>query len=169
MKVIYLASGKAKLNYEDVVYNDIKENRDLICDMLSVPLEDYDVVIASPPCNFYSRARGNFPPSKYAERTRHLLPDILKKCLSLDKPFIIENVRNKPLFKKLGYFNLPCFVYFLGRHTYWTNIMINFSNIPQDFDFSYGGVKLKSYIQGGKNVNDVFDYFLDVVKSTFKY
>lgn len=28
-KVIYLASGRAKLNYPNVVYNDYKENRDL--------------------------------------------------------------------------------------------------------------------------------------------
>lgn len=165
-KVIYLASGKAKLKYKNVIYNDLYEPADLNCDMLEVDLKSYDVILASPPCNFYSKARGNLPPSKYAESTKHLLPDILKKCISLDKPFIIENVRNKPLFKKLGYFNFPCFVYFLGRHTYWTNIMINFSNIPQSYDFSYGGVKLRQYVQGGENVNSVFEYFLEVVCNT---
>ena len=162
-KVIYLASGRAKLKHYNVIYNDLFEDADLRCDMLSVDLMDYDIILASPPCNYYSKARGNLPPSKYAEDTKHLLPDILKKCISLDKPFIIENVRNKPLFKKLGYFDFPCFVYFHGRHTYWTNIMIDFSHIPQSFDFSYGGKKLKDYIQGGDNVNNVFDYFINYV------
>lgn len=76
---------------------------------------------------------------------------------------MIENVRNKPLFLKLGYFNFPCFVYFHGRHTYWTNIMIDFSHIPQTFDFKAHGRRLKSYVQGGDNVNNVFDYFLDYI------
>ncbi len=163
-KVIYLACGKAKLKNQNVTYNDLyEEAAELKCDMLQVDLANYDIILASPPCNYYSKARGNLPPSKYAENTKHLLPDIIKKCISLDKPFIIENVRNKPLFQKLGYFNYPCFVYFLGRHTYWTNIMVDFSHIPQTYDFSFGGIKLKSYVQGGENVNNVFDYFIDYI------
>lgn len=149
-KVIYLASGKAKLEYPYVIYNDLYEDSDLKVDMLQVDLTDYDIILASPPCNYYSKARGNKKPSRYAEETKHLLPDIIEKCIDLGKPFIIENVRNKPLFKKLGYFTYPCYIYFHGRHTYWTNVMINFSHIPQTFDFSCGGHKLKSYIQGGK-------------------
>lgn len=164
-KVIYLASGRAKLKNGNVIYNDLYEPADLNCDMLEVDLTNYDVILASPPCNFYSKARGNKLPSKYAENTKHLLPSILERCVGLGKPFMIENVRNKPLFSKLGYFDFPCFVYFHGRHTYWTNIMINFSNIPQSFDFSRGGRRLKSYIQGGDNVNNVFDYFLYIVNN----
>ncbi len=167
-KVIYLASGRAKLKYDNVVYNDMYEAADLKCDMLQVDLNKYDLILASPPCNFYSRARGGNKPSVYSLNTKHLLPTIIKKCIKLNKPFIIENVRNKPLFKKLGLFNFPCFIYFHGRHTYWTNVMINFSNIPQSFDFSYGGVKLKTYIQGGENVNNVFDYFIEYVNENNK-
>lgn len=165
--IIYLASGKAQLNFNNVTYNDLKENRDLKCDMMSVDLNKYDILIATPPCNFYSRARGNNPPSKYAIETKHLLPEIIKKFLKTGKPFIVENVRNEPLFKKLGLFNFNCFIYKHGRHTYWTNIMINFSTIPQEYEFKnkkgYGMIKLKKYIQGGKNVNDVFEYFLTCV------
>lgn len=172
MKVIYLASGKAKLNHNNVVYNDIKEKRDLMCDMLSVNLEDYDVLIATPPCNYYSRANFARDKSVYALTTKHLLPTIIDKFIETGKPFIVENVRNFPLMNKLGLYNKNCFVYIHGRHTYWTNIMINISNIEQTYDFrsipGYGTVRLKSYVQGGKNVNDVFDYFLSVVKSTLK-
>lgn len=49
MKVIYLASGRAKLNYPDVIYNDIKEKRDLTGDMMSIDLNNYDILIATPP------------------------------------------------------------------------------------------------------------------------
>lgn len=173
MKTIYLACGRAQLNHEDVVYNDLFENRDLKCDMLSVDLNDYDVLIATPPCNFYSHARGGNPPSDYALKTKHLLPTIIEKFIRTGKPFIVENVRNEPLFKKLGLYNYNCFVYKHGRHTYWTNVFINFSFIPQEHDFiripGYGSIRLKKYVQGGKNVNDVFDYFLEVVKFNLSF
>lgn len=173
MKIIYLASGRAILNHENVTYNDLKEKRDLQCDMLSVDLSNYDVLIATPPCNFYSHARGNNPPSEYAKNTKHLLPTIIEKFIRTGKPFIVENVRNAPLFKKLRFYDFNCFVYTHGRHTYWTNIPINMETIPQEFDFKnisgYGAVRLKSYVQGGRNVNDVFDYWLDVVKEVKNY
>lgn len=166
-KVIYLASGRAKLNYPNVVYNDIKEKRDLQCDMLSVNLEDYDILIATPPCNYYSRANSMRETSVYAQATKHLLPTIIDKFIKIGKPFIVENVRNDPMFKKLGLYNKNCFVYKHGRHTYWTNVMFNMTSIPQEHDFKqipgYGTIRLKSYVQGGKNVNDVFNYFLEII------
>ena len=170
MKVIYLACGRAKLKYDNVVYNDLFESCDLKCDMMSVNLEDYDILIATPPCNYYSRANSykSKETSIYAQTTKHLLPDIIDKFIKTGKPFIVENVRSAPLFKKLGLFNKNCFIYFHGRHTYWTNVMINFSNIPQDYDFKSGCIRLKKYVQGGSNVNDVFDYFLETVILNFK-
>lgn len=166
-QVIYLAAGRAKLNYPNVIYNDYKEKRDLVCDMMKVNLNIYDVLIATPPCNYYSRANYLRETSKYAQETKHLLPDIIDKFISAGKPFIVENVRNEPLFKKLGLYNKNCFIYKHGRHTYWTNIPFNPQGIPQEYDFrqipGYGCVRLKSYVQGGKNVNDVLDYFLEVV------
>ena len=172
--VIYLACGRAKLKYPNVIYNDLYEkSADLICDMLSVDLAPYDILIASPPCNYYSRANSykSKLSSKYAQQTKHLLPAIIDKFIESGKPFIVENVRSFPLFSKAGLFNKNCFVYFHGRHTYWTNVMLNFSFIPQEYDFKhipgYGCVRLKSYVQGGKNVNDVFDYFIDFVRSNY--
>ena len=168
-KVIYLASGRAKLKYPNVVYNDYKEKRDLVCDMMDVNLEDYDVLIATPPCNYYSRANHSRETSIYSQESKHLLPSIIDKFIRTGKPFIVENVRNEPLFIKLGLYNKNCFIYKHGRHTYWTNIMFNMSGIPQEFDFKsipgYGCVRLKSYVQGGKNVNDVLDYFLEFLFS----
>lgn len=172
MNVIYLAAGRAVLNYPKVIYNDYIEKRDLQCDMMQVNLEDYDILIASPPCNFYSHARGGNLPSEYALKTKHLLPDIIEKFIRTGKPFIVENVRNEPLFKKLGLYNYNCFIYKHGRHTYWTNVMFNMKGIAQEFDFKtipgYGCVRLKSYVQGGRNVNDVFDYFIEIVIDRYK-
>ncbi len=166
-KVIYLASGRAVLDYKNVVYNDIKEKRNLVCDMLNVDLSTFDILIATPPCNYYSHARGNNPPSEYAIKTKHLLPTIIDRFIKTGKPFIVENVRNEPLYKKLGLYNKNCYIYKHGRHTYWTNVLFNPSGIPQEYDFKtisgYGAVRLKSYVQGGKNVNDVFNYFLEIV------
>lgn len=168
-KVIYLAAGRAKLNYPNVVYNDYKENRDLVCNMMDVDLGDYDILIATPPCNYYSRANNRRETSTYAQETKHLLPDIIDKFIKTGKPFIVENVRNAPLFQKLGLYNKSCLVYIHGRHTYWTNCLFDMSHIPQEFDFRHipgcGCVRLKSYVQGGKNVNDVLDYFIEVVLS----
>ena len=159
---IYLASGKAKLNVPGfkVFYNDLMESDvDFKCDMLSVDLEDFDVLIATPPCNYYSRANSykSKETSSYSQATKHLLPDILSKFIATEKPFIVENVRSFPLFKKTGLFDLGLFVYFHGRHTYWTNIPFNPSGIPQEYDFAqylgkdgrYHEKRLKSYVQGG--------------------
>lgn len=69
LKVIYLASGRAKLKYPNVVYNDYKEKRDLVCDMMQVDLSDYDILVATPPCNWYSRANHSRETSTYAQET----------------------------------------------------------------------------------------------------
>lgn len=164
MKVIYLASGRAKLNYPNVIYNDIKEKRDLTGDMMSIDLNNYDILVATPPCNYYSRANNRRETSVYALETKHLLPDIIDKFIKTGKPFIVENVRNEPLFIKQGLYDKRCLIYKHGRHTYWTNIMFDLSRVPQEYDFKtipgYGCVRLKSYVQGGKNVNDVIDLFI---------
>lgn len=166
-KIVYLASGRAKLKNENVVYNDLKEKRDLQCNMMDVDLANYDILIATPPCNYYSRANSRRETSKYALQTKDLLPNIIDKFIKTGKPFIVENVRNDPLFKKLGLYNKNCFVYKHGRHTYWTNVMFNMSGIPQEKEFKYipgyGCARLNSYVQGGRNVNDVLDYFLETV------
>lgn len=56
-KVIYLASGYGVLDtVYDVTYNDFYIQRDLVCDMMEVDLSSFDILLASPPCNYWSRA-----------------------------------------------------------------------------------------------------------------
>lgn len=97
MKIIYLGAGYGRLNYNNVVYNDIDKNTkcDIIADMLTVNLDSYDILIATPPCNYYSKANYRRNKSYYSLATKHLLPDIIKIFEKTKKPFIIENVINK--------------------------------------------------------------------------
>lgn len=169
MKGIYLGAYRAYHEGYDIVYQDINGKRDLPGDMMDVDLSIYDFVIATPPCNYWSRACGDRH-SDYALKTARLLPGILRKLVYLDKPFIVENVRNYRKFEQLGLFNLPCFVYFIGRHTYWTNIFLP-GDIKQRQDFTqhgwvikYDDMSDKSH-QGGYNVHQVIEAFLASVHS----
>lgn len=131
MTGIYLASFTANHNEHDIVYQDINGKRDIGGDMMEIELSKYDYIIATPPCNYWSRANYRRETSEYAQKTKHLLPDILNKLVKQDKPFIVENVKNYKMFKKYGLFELPCFVYFVGRHTYWSNVMMSFDDVIQ--------------------------------------
>ena len=122
MKGIYLASYKALHEEHNIIYQDINGERDLDGDMLDIDLSNYDYIIATPPCNYWSRANYRRERSDYALKTKHLLPCILNKLIQLNKPFIVENVRNDNLFSKYGLLKLPLYIYKIGRHTYWTNI-----------------------------------------------
>lgn len=77
MKVIYLGAYEALHPEFDIVYQDINGKRDLDGDMLDIDLTNYDFIIATPPCNFWSIARGNRC-SQYSLDTKHLLPEIIK-------------------------------------------------------------------------------------------
>lgn len=167
MKGIYLGAFKANHPGFNIVYQDINGKRDLPGDMLEVDLSSYDFIIATPPCNYWSRARGNRC-SQYSINTKHLLPGILKKLCTLDKLFIVENVRNEKKFKEVGLFNYPCFVYIIGRHTYWTNVLLP-GGILQRKDFTQHGWVIKyddmnnKDHQGGYNVHNVIQTFLEVI------
>lgn len=166
MKGIYLAAFHAYHPSYDIVYQDINGKRDIAGDMLNIDLSSYDFIIATPPCNYYSRAAGN-KHSQYALDTKHLLPDIYFKLIHCDKPFIIENVRNDPKFKELGLFNSnKVLVYRIGRHTYWSSINFN-PYIAYEYDFCNINGHLRdlpgrkrSQRQGGKNVHDVIEKWL---------
>lgn len=162
MKCIYLASYKANHPNYDVVYQDINGQRDLGGDMLEIDLSSYDIIIATPPCNYWSRANYRRETSEYSQKTKHLLPGIIDKLIKLDKPFIVENVRNYKLFNEYGLFEKNCFIYEIGRHTYWTNIVFNGSNIKQIND-NIHNISSKDR-QGGQNVHNVIDYWLENVK-----
>ena len=187
MKVIYLAAFKAYHPNYNITYQDINGQRDIDGDMLETNLDGYDVVIATPPCNYYSRANYRRETSEYSQKTKHLLPSILHKLVEIDKPFIVENVRNPKLFNNAGLDNLPVFKYIHGRHTYWTNVMFDPSNIKQHNEYklktcikledgtwyktgqTYIGVQNKASKnrQGGENVHNVIEYWLDVVKELY--
>ena len=171
MRGIYLAAFKALHEEHDIIYQDINGKRDIAGDMMNVDLTPYDYIIATPPCNYYSRANYRRETSEYAQKTKHLLPGILKKLIALGKPFIVENVRNKRIFTELGLLNLPCYIYLIGRHTYWSNILFPYEDIEQEYDFKFGGYVRKtvqdygrSNRQGGENVHNVIERFIQVVE-----
>lgn len=164
MKIIYLAAGHAKLDIDKVTYNDLFIKRDLQCDMLEVDLSKYDIIIATPPCNYYSRANYRRDISEYSLNTKHLLPGIIEKLQYSNKPFIVENVRNPKLLKHI-IDNFNGFYYEYGRHTYFTNIPFNMSNFI--FEKSTNHNKLsKKQRQGSGNVKEVIEYWLDVCMKT---
>ena len=166
---IYLGAFKAHHPSHKIVYQDINGKRDIGGDMMDIDLTPYDYIIATPPCNFWSRARGKRM-SSYSKKTQHLLPDIIDKLIALGKPFIVENVRNDKLFMKYGLLHKSCFIIDYGRHTYWTNVLIDFTNIEQRQDFKMGGkvivysdMKNKDH-QGGFNVHNVIEHFIKMIE-----
>ena len=53
-KGIYLGACRAYHPGYDITYQDIDGKRDLGGDMLDVDLNQYDYIIATPPCNWWS-------------------------------------------------------------------------------------------------------------------
>ena len=68
LKGIYLGACRAYHPNYDLDYNDIISGYhiNIIGDMLSVDLSNYDYIIATPPCNFYSRANDRRYSSDYS-------------------------------------------------------------------------------------------------------
>lgn len=122
IKCIYLCAREHRLDDIEGVdfwYNDIEDlpGIDFVCDALAVDLDAYDLLIATPPCNYYSRGNYRRDKSNVALRTRHLLPDILEKFAATGKPFLVENVQNSRLLKPFAD-KYPC-VYW-GSHSFST-------------------------------------------------
>lgn len=171
---IYLASFKANHPNHNIIYQDINGDRDIGGDMMTVDLTKYDYIIATPPCNYWSRANYRRETSEYSQKTKHLLPEILKKLCNQEKPFIVENVKNSKLFQKNGLYNLPCFIYIIGRHTYWTNIICNISDIKQkpNVKILSNGKRLwldtqntsRKNRQGGQQVHEVIEAWLNLIE-----
>lgn len=164
-KVLYLASGHGKIDVPGykITYQDKYINRDLGGDMLEIELNGYDIIIATPPCNYWSRANYRRDTSKYSQETKHLLPDILKILNNQSKPFIVENVINK--IKMADIIKLSnCFYYEHGRHCYFSNTLLNLSEVEQSVEYIQN-LGSKNYLrQGGNNVNNVFEHFLKTLK-----
>ena len=170
MKGIYLGACRAYHPRFNLDYNDIVPgyHNNIICDMLDVDLTNYDFIIATPPCNWWSRANWRRNESQYALSTKHLLPNILLKCIGTNKPFICENVRNYKRFLENDIISIcednGIFIYEYGRHTYFTNLMLNLSGIEQKKDnIQYISNCNKTYREGGLNVFNVFEYFMEFI------
>lgn len=161
LKGIYLASYKAYHPGYNIIYQDINGLRDIGGDMLNIELSEYDFVIATPPCNYWSRANYRREYSLYSQKTKHLLPGIIDKLKDYKKPFIIENVINKPLFYKNNVLpqNNIC-VYYIGRHIYFTNILFNTYINQEKENIQYLS---SSDRQGNNNVFYVIDRFLKCI------
>lgn len=178
MKGIYLASYKANHPSHNIIYQDINGERDIDGDMMDIDLTPYDYIIATPPCNWWSRANYRRNESKYALETKHLLIDILDKLIKLNKPFIVENVRNDRRFNEYGLLNLPCYIYKVGRHTYWTNMLLSVSNIIQKAKTEIRNGK-KKYLssqdisrknrQGGDEVHEIIEIFINTIEEKGDY
>lgn len=173
MKGIYLGAFKALHEGHEIIYQDINGKRDLGGDMLDIDLTPFDYIIATPPCNYYSRANYRRETSEYSQKTKHLLPTILKRLCNQDKPFIVENVRNGKMFKQMGLFDLNCFVYLIGRHTYFTNVLMETSDIVQipKVIIKEDGSKIycdsqnrsRAQRQGGEQVHQVIERFINTI------
>ena len=153
------------ITYVDILPNLKKRKGTYLCtDIRCVDFTKYDVILCSPPCNFYSRAAGNRH-STYALSTRELLPFCINEAYKSGKPFLIENVRNR---KYMFHLDIPSDVIIIeyGRHTYFTNVLFNLQLAPQRQDFKNHGYVIRyddlSTLehQGGYNVNNVFKEFL---------
>lgn len=160
---IYLFSCIAIHKNFDIVYQDINGQRDIGGDAFDVDLTKYDFIIATPPCNYYSKINRKRDESEYALKTKDYLPRIIEILLKLGKPFIVENVLNESLIPHQ--FDYDCFVYKVANHTYWTNVQL-----PRIYDLPY--IKTKKtedntlFRQGGFNVHLVVEYFLRVLHLT---
>lgn len=158
LKGIYLGAYTAYHPDHDIVYQDINGKRDLGGDMLDIDLTPYDYIIATPPCNWYSRARrGKVIKTDYAERTKHLLPCIMRKLERLGKPYIVENVLNRNRVPEGRDLN-----YKWGGHNWWTNVPLQFDNLEKK-------PQRKRYLQskdrqGGHNVHVVIEMFINTVE-----
>lgn len=164
MKGIYLCAKEHRIIGYDIVYNDIVNypGIDICCDMLNIDISNYDFVIATPPCNYYSRANYRRETSKIAQDTKHLLPAILEKLKNYNKPFIVENVCNKTLLPKSDFLEFN-----FGNHHFYTNILI--MHIDKGFSKKQNKAKL-SYGKRDNNYNVdlVFKLFLSEVENVYE-
>lgn len=171
MKGIYLFANRARHLNHDIVYNDVEEKYkcDITANAFDVQLDEYDFIIATPPCNWWSKANYRRNSSPYALATKQLLPETIKRLAKQNKPFIIENVRNKPLMTKEGIIDLikknNLFSQIVGRHLYISNVWCDLE-CPQIQDYKMHGIRINNdgYSQGGTNVHRVIEKWINYIK-----
>ena len=163
MKVLYACCYKADLERDDIVYVDIipslvkSKGEYICCDIRNVDFNEYDIIIATPSCNYYSRANYRRETSEYSQRTKDLLPLCINKAYATGKPFLVENVRNSTYMYNL---DIPKDVMIIpyGRHTYFTNVIFNINEAEQINE----NIQNRSGTnrQGGYNVDSVIKVFM---------
>lgn len=171
MKGIYLFANRARHPNHDIVYNDVEEKYkcDITANAFDVQLDEYDFIIATPPCNWWSKANYRRDSSPYALATKQLLPESIERLAKQNKPFIIENVRNKPRMETEGIFDLikkyKLYCQNVGRHIYISNIWCKLE-CPQVQDFKERGILINKdgYRQGGTNVHRVIEKWINYIK-----
>lgn len=158
IKVIYLCAKDHRLKLIDgvkVYYNDIKaylKPLDFECDCLDVDIEEYDLLIATPPCNYWSKANYRRESSKVAQDTKHLLPVILHRFAASGKPYIVENVQNEPLMAR-EINDLYAFYWFVANnHMFFTNALCDL------FDMKYPPQNKAKLQYGHRDDNYVVDF-----------
>lgn len=167
LKGVYLCSREHRIPGYDIDYNDVvyRYQVDICCSCECINLGAYDYIIATPPCNFWSRANWRRYTSDVARLTKHLLPYCLSACLRIGKPFLIENVRSDNLFKEFDDLSLQCYVYKFGNHTFWTNIELDLSDlIPIRQNKQYLSRKQRD---NNYNVHIVIIRFLETITRLF--
>lgn len=159
MKGIYLFARKHRIPGVDLKYNDIINfpGIDFCCDFREVDLTPYDYYIATPPCNYYSRANWRRETSFDALFTKDFLPLILSVFSKQSKPFIIENVCNSTLLPKSSLYEFD-----FGNHHFYTNV---FLLVP---DKSFSVFQNKQYVSrskrdGNYNVDFILKLFLEAI------
>lgn len=168
MKGIFLCAYKQRHYNYDIDYNDIVavDGINILGSCEDVDISNYDYLLATLPCNYYSICNYRRDESEYALKTKHLLPTLLVKFSESGKPFLIENVRNDPLFIKCGIYDIVnkynLFVQTVGRHTYFSNVYVRL-DCPQIYDFKYHGIKLHKDVQGGENTFKCFEIWLELL------
>jgi hypothetical protein len=156
----HIKAPGCEIEYVDILPNLKKDNGNYIqADIKTIDFKQYDAIICTPPCNYYSRANYRRETSEYAQKTKELLPYCINKAINTGKPFIIENVINRKLMRNI-IIGFPGFVYFIGRHTYFTNEFINMECEQWE---TVKNIQLlpQSKRQGGHNVESVLNIWIE--------
>lgn len=168
IKIIYACSGNGKIEIKDpavkIYTNDKYVKTDIQKDCQQINYDEFDMIIASPPCNYWSKAnyRRDREESKYAQKTKYLLQFFLNIATNNNKPIIIENVINRKLMEKELKIPNNIEIVINGRHTYFSNKNIQFIK-KFTFEKSCNIVnKSTKQRQGDNQVQQVFEKFIKI-------
>ena len=161
MKGIYLCAKNHRIPGTNLDYNDIEQLPGIThcCSCEDIDISKYDYIIATPPCNYYSRANYRRETSKVAQATKHLLPYCIEVCIKSGKPFIIENVCNSTLLPKTNLYEFD-----FGNHHFYTNVFMLV------IDRSYARKQNKQNLSYGNrddnyNVHIIINQFLEIINA----